>query len=348
VTKKRRSAGPCRGDHDREGHPRRPSRRDFLRAGAAAPLVLSLSAIAGAADRPSGEASNHREAQQRTLRQLGRRRGSETFVNYWIGQEPTPPSPTLDQVPGYVDVVPLAFVYIDATSHELDFDFLTQNHSAAVIQSWIRELRARGTDVLFSIQDDAHHGHIADIRDVDAFVENVVDNALIWGVNGVDLDYEPASIAPSQTLLEVTAKLRTRLRSAIREEPVLTSPIFSPWLQPPLWPEFLHLFAAELDFVTTQDYSPYPGYQQTISYFEQYVAAIGTPSKIAIGMSCIDRAHSFTPLDDVASLCQWQPQTGRKKGAMLYTASYDVQARQFGGTGYPDWTFTESINANLP
>ena len=57
---------------------------------------------------------------------------------------------------------------------------------------------------------------------------------------------------------------------------------------------------------------------------------------------------NFTPLDDVVKLCQWEPESGHKKGAMLYTFSYDIEKRAKGGTGYPDGTFTETIHQNLP
>ena len=76
---------------------------------------------------------------------------TETFVAYWIGQEPTPPSPGLDQMPAYVDVAPLAFVNVDS-SGELDFDFLCTTNSADTIKGWIKDVKANGnTKVLFSI-----------------------------------------------------------------------------------------------------------------------------------------------------------------------------------------------------
>src|ERR1700722_5918796 len=42
-------------------------------------------------------------------RSKGRDVGSEVFINYWIGQEPNPPSPTLDQMPAYVDITATGF-----------------------------------------------------------------------------------------------------------------------------------------------------------------------------------------------------------------------------------------------
>jgi hypothetical protein len=61
----------------------------------------------------------------------------EVFINYWIGQEPNPPSPTLDQMPAYVDIAPLALVGIDS-SYNLDFGFLTQHFPPSQIQGWLK------------------------------------------------------------------------------------------------------------------------------------------------------------------------------------------------------------------
>lgn len=265
---------------------------------------------------------------------------TETFINYWIGQAPTPPSPTFDAMPPYVDVAPLAFVTIN-DSWELDFGFLCTNSSAATIQGWIKTVRQNGTKVLFSINDQK----IGQVPDVDAFVANVVQNAVEWGVDGVDIDFEPPS--PNDTVVQVAAALRPALASALGTDPLITAPIYSPWTG---YPDFLKQFAAELDFVTTMDYTPYPGFETTISLFSQYAAAIGSPEKVAIGVSCMGPATSsnFTPLADVQKLCAWEPDGGTKKGIMLYTYSYDVETRPGSGTGYPDGTFTRTIHQHLP
>ena len=57
----------------------------------------------------------------------------EVFINYWIGQEPNPPSPTLNQMPLFVDIAPLAFVSI-TDDYQPSFDFLTQHLAASLIQ----------------------------------------------------------------------------------------------------------------------------------------------------------------------------------------------------------------------
>ena len=77
---------------------------------------------------------------------------TEYFTNYWIGEEPTCPghSPTLNQMPPYVDVAPLAFIGI-TDDDQLDFSFLTQQNSAATIQGWIKTVRSQGTKVFSSI-----------------------------------------------------------------------------------------------------------------------------------------------------------------------------------------------------
>jgi hypothetical protein len=268
---------------------------------------------------------------------------TETMVVYWIGEEPTPPSPTLQAMPAYVDVVPLAFVNID-DNYKLDFAFLCKTHPATVIATWIGIVRANGTKVLLSINDQK----LGTVPDVGAFVEEVAGAALQWGVDGIDLDFEPPY--ESQTLLQVTSALRPALRRVLGREPLLAAPIYEPWAD---MPDFLKAFAAELDFLTTMDYSPYQGFDDTTSLFEQYASITGTPEKIAIGVSCMGPPPPpspayFTPLDDVVKLCRWKPQGGRKKGVMLYTFSYDVKTRKGSGTGYPNGTFTATIHENLP
>lgn len=271
---------------------------------------------------------------------------TETFVNYWIGQEPTPPSPTLDTMPAYVDVAPLAFVTID-DSYELNFDFLCTTNSAATIQGWIKTVRANGTKVLFSINDQK----LGSVPDVNAFVDNVVKNAVEWGVDGIDFDYEGWD-EPSDTVIEVAKALRPALADALGTEPYFAAPVYFPWTG---HADFLHSFAAQLDMVTTMDYTSYPGYGETINLVEQYISAIGTPEKLAIGVSCMGPPEPYppggdwTPIEDVEKLCAWEPSGGgRKGGIMLYTYSYDVETRKGSGTGMPDGTFTRTIEENLP
>jgi hypothetical protein len=267
---------------------------------------------------------------------------TETFVNYWIGQEPTPPSPTLDTMPAYVDVAPLAFVNIDE-NYELNFDFLCTTNSAATIQGWIKTVRANGTKVLFSINDL----RLGSVPDVGAFVDNVVQNALEWGVDGIDFDYEGWGAEPSPTVIEVAKALRPAMAKALGTEPYFAAPVWTEWIG---HDDYLKAFAAELDLVTTMDYTPYSSYDDTITNAQGYIDMIGTPEKLAIGVSTMGPPDSgdFTPLDDVERLCKWEPASGRKAGIMLYTFSYDVETRKGSGTGYPDGTWTKAIEANLP
>lgn len=263
------------------------------------------------------------------------------FTNYWIGQEPTGPgqSPTLNQMPSYVDVAPLAFVTIDQ-NYNLDFSFLTQQNSAATIQGWIKQIRAQGTKVLLSIISDA----FGKIPNPTSFAAQVKAAVTAWGVDGVDIDFEPPS-ASNNVLTVLSA-----VRSALGSQALMTAPVYSAWLG---MLSFLTKFAAPLNYLTTMDYTPYPGFATTTFWFNQYAGAIGGPQKLAIGISCMGppqpASNNFTPLADVKSLCAWQPAGGVKKlGAMLYTFSYDIQTRPGSGTGYPNGTWTSTINQYLP
>jgi hypothetical protein len=275
---------------------------------------------------------------------------TETIICYWSGEEPTPPCPTLDAMPAYVDVVPLAFVKID-DNYQVNFDFLCSTHPPSKIQEWIKKVRANGTKVLFSIQDDHDKlGQIPEDR-IDDFVANVALNVSEWGVDGVDLDYEPPG-EHLERLITVTTKLRNKLGPGA----LLTGAIYEPWEQYPLP---LSKFAAQLNFVTTMDYTPYQGLTRTKDLTDSYVLAVGTPGKVAIGVSCMGPPApppaNFTPLDDVVQLCRWEPAAGQKRGIMLYTFSYDVYKRPAtkpdkpdSGTGLPDGTFTKTIHEELP
>lgn len=259
------------------------------------------------------------------------------FINYWIGQEPNPPSPHLDHMPDYVNIVPLAFVSI-TNDYQLDFGFLTQHFSAEQIQGWIKTVRSQGTKVLFSI-NDRKLGAIP-AASQDGFIANVVANVETWGVDGIDFDYEPP--ARSDTLVP----LIHALRAALPTGSVFTAPIYSPWTA---YPDLLKHYAEAVDYISTMDYTPYPGYQGTIAICEQYAKIIGGWSKLVIGISCMgpSSGSNFTPLADVQKLSAYLPDSGAKGGAMLYTFSYDVKTRKGSGTGHPDGTWTETINEYL-
>ncbi len=248
-------------------------------------------------------------------------------------------------MPAYVDVAALAFVNVFPTG-ELDFRFLCKKNSSETIMRWIKDLKAKGdTKVLFSIMV----GEIARVPMVE-FVQNVAKDAVLWDVDGVDLDFEP--FAPEPALIKAAKALRPALREALGREPLITAPVYSPWGDNP---SFLGAFAAELDFLTTMDYTPWEGLDAATGLFEQYAAAIGGPERIALGVSCMDppaprspdESYDWTPLADVEAACAWEPSGGTKKGVMLYKFSYDVEIRAKGGTGYPDFTFTETIERKL-
>src|SRR4051794_16467879 len=98
-----------------------------------------------------------------------------------------------------------------------------------MIRQWVKTVRANGSKVLLSI----NHEKLGSVPDVSAFVDQVVDAAVAWGV----------------------------------------------------------------------------GFDETVRLFGEYAAAIGTPEKLAIGVSCMGppppATLNFTPLADVEKLCRW-------------------------------------------
>jgi hypothetical protein len=272
---------------------------------------------------------------------------NELYIAYWSGEEPTGPgqSPTLDMTPDYVDVVVLFYVLINADG-SLNFNRLVLHNDEATIKSWMQDIRTRQqyqpkkTKFTLGILGDQFPS-----QDPTTFAQTVKAAFDDWGVDGITVDYEPpdgdAKIVP----------VVQAIRDAIGSEAIMTAPIYSAWDG---MDDILKNYAAVFNYMETMDYSPYtPGWdvQSTIDAWVGYAKTIGTAEnpaydKIAIGVSCmVPSTGYFTPLNDVISFCKYEPPSGNKLGIMLYTLSYDVTSH---GSGYPDGTFTETINENLP
>ena len=267
---------------------------------------------------------------------------NETFIAYWSGEEPTGPdhSPTLVQTPDTVDLIILFYVTV-TDDGGLDFSRLVLYNDQATIMGWMAEIRERQKDqprktkfnlgILSSSFPD---------QDPQTFAATVAAAAQSWGVDGITIDYEPPS--QSSSIIGVVQAIRDALPAGS----IMTAPIYSAWLgNPELGP-----FAALFDYVTTMDYTPYPGFRYTISLYEQYAQAMGGGAaaygKLGIGVSCMTFTNgNHTPLDDVKKLCVYEPAGASKLGIMLYTLSYDAPGH---GSPYPLFTYTDTIAANLP
>ncbi len=263
---------------------------------------------------------------------------NQVFINYWIGQEPIPPSPPLDQMPAYVNIVPLAFFSIDS-NYNLKFDW---QEYISEIPGWIQSVKANGSKVLASILDKQLGAIPAD--KLSLFVSNVVAFVKEWDLDGIDFDFEPPSNPNASLISTIQA-----LRDALPQGMIFTAPVYSAWLYG--YTDLLKQLSTVVDYITTMDYSPYPGYASTIDTCNQYADIIeGGWPQLVIGISCMEPStNKFTPLDDVKKLSAYVPSNGQSKGGcMLYTFSYDVKTRQGAGTGYPDGTWTETIHENMP
>jgi hypothetical protein len=269
---------------------------------------------------------------------------SEIYIAYWSGEEPTGSgqSPTLDQTPDYVDIVPLFYVLINGDG-TLNFDRLVLHNIQVDIKGWMQDIRIRQqnqerkTKFTLGILSDRFPSQIPD-----AFAKTV-KAAVDWGVDGVTVDYEPPN-GDSRIVDVIKA-----IRAEIGPQAIMTAPIYDRWM---LYPEVLKSYSNLFDYVETMDYTPYLDEGTTISNYEPYAQTIGTAEnpayeKIAIGVSCMEPASdNFTPLADVIAMCKYEPRAQRKKaGIMLYTLSYDVASH---GSGYPNGTFAETVHHNLP
>ncbi len=262
----------------------------------------------------------------------------QTFIAYWSGEEPTGPnnSPTLVETPDFVDVVILFYVIL-TDDGDLNFDRLVLHNSQQTIMGWMAEIRerqgsqARKTKFTLGILSDSFPK-----QDPAVFSAKVAAAAQSWGVDGITIDYEPPSGSPS--IIQVVRAIKSALPSGA----LMTAPIYFAWIgNPELGP-----YAAEFDYVTTMDYTPYAGYSGTTTLYEQYAKAIGGSAKLAIGVSCMTFTNgNHTPLDDVKRLCVYEPPGGTKLGIMLYTLSYDAPVH---GSPDPLFTYTKTIHEDLP
>lgn len=262
---------------------------------------------------------------------------NQVFINYWISQEPIPPSPPMDAMPGYVNIVPIAFFSIDA-DYQLQLDWKDYIQD---IPGWIKTIKANGTKVLASILDK-QLGAIPSDK-LSLFVDNVAALVKDWDLDGIDFDFEPPS-NPSGSLIQTIQALRNGLPDGM----IFTAPIYSAWLYG--YQDLLQQLSTVVDYISTMDYTPYPGYDNTISNCNAYANIIqGGWPQLVIGISCMgpSTGSNFTPLGDVVKLSQYVPVNSHKGGCMLYTFSYDVQTRKGSGTGYPDGTWTQTIHDNM-
>jgi len=272
---------------------------------------------------------------------------NEIYIAYWSGEEPTGSgqSPTLDKTPDYVDIVPLFYVLINQDG-SLDFNRLVLHNTQATIKGWMEEIRNRQqnqpkkTKFTLGILSSSFPS-----QNPATFAQTVKSAVDDWGVDGVTVDFEPPD--GDANILNVVQAIR----EAIGLDAIMTAPVYDAWMP---WPDLLKSYSAYFNYIETMDYTPYPGEASTLNNYEWYAKAIGSNAapaydRIAIGVSCMEPSEDkYTPLADVIDLCKYEPKTpkGEKKaGIMLYTLSYDVTSH---GSGYPDGTFTNTINENLP
>ena len=249
---------------------------------------------------------------------------------YWISENPDSKYPQpLNELPSWVDIVPLAFASItEAPSNNYSLN-LTAFKRYPNLLDWIKHVRKNETKVILSIND----GMLGTMSQegIQGFVNSVMQTVELWQLDGLDLDYEPPDKA--QSLVAVATALRKAL--LVRDpNTILTAPIYSAWTHPArphLLKDILPAFASLLNYVTTMDYTPYEDLTKTMSLAKQYETAIGGREKLMIGVSCMGPKRqkptrsNFTPLEDV----QLYAKDAVKGfgGVMLYTFNYDVPVR---------------------
>lgn len=279
----------------------------------------------------------------------------EHFIAYWNGEEPTPPSPTLDMIPDYVNVVVLFWASINPDG-SLNFSSLVKHNSKDTIKGWMQEIRRRQAALGLARPTRFTLGILGteiETQDPGRFSLTVKAAFDDWGLDGITIDYEPPS--DDQGRLDVVIEVVQSIRCMIGTQALMTAPIYDPWLSSPA-SDVLPSYAAAFDYIETMDYSPYVGswdVDSTEKQYEKYATAIGPHGqpayeKVAIGVSCMDWANgNHTPLADVISFCTYEPKNGKKAGIMLYSSSYDAPGHDSYPYPYP-WKYAKAIHDNLP
>src|SRR5262245_9202687 len=214
--------------------------------------------------------------------------GKETFIAYWSGEEPTGPdcSPTLAQTPDTVDLVILFWASIDPNG-DLNFSELVGQNDQATIMGWMAEIRQRQkgrprrTRFLLSINSE-----LLNRQEPDKFAKKVEDAARSWGVDGIDIDFEPPhSNPPVMPVIKA-------IKDALPAGSLLTAPIYRPWNDHANLKRQLASYATLFDYIMTMDYTPCVSYEDTIQLYEAYAQAMGGDAaaygKLAIGVSCME------------------------------------------------------------
>jgi chitinase len=235
----------------------------------------------------------------------------QAFMAYWLGYAPGGASP--QATPASVNIVALAFAVTSPgpNGDTISLDFLTSQHSAEEIRAGVKQLQARGVKVLLSINGrpnwDGHAGGW-DNLDPEAFAANV--KAIVvdqWGLDGVDLDNEAASVIPGDNFVQVVKALR----HALGPDALLTLPVYLGAKRD----AYLSQVREEISFVSTMGY--WSGFDIQLMRFNKYAALVG-PAKVAIGVAEAANSGQNTAFSIVARLAAWNPESARKAGMMLW------------------------------
>jgi chitinase len=238
-------------------------------------------------------------------------KSNQAFMAYWLGyvQGGAP----LQATPASVGIVALAFAVTSPgpDGDTISLDFLTSQHSAEEIRAGVKALQARGVKVVMSINGKPNWaGHAGGWDNLDplAFAANV--KAIVvdqWGLDGVDLDNEAASVIPGDNFVQVVKALR----HVLGPDALLTLPVYLGAKRD----AYLSQVREEISFVSTMGY--WSGFDIQLMQFNKYAALVG-PEKVAIGVAEAANSGQNTAFSIVARLAAWNPESARKAGMMLW------------------------------
>ena len=243
------------------------------------------------------------------------------FSAYWCGYRDNGTPTHLDNLPSYIDTVPLAFAnpQIDST---LSTSFLCTDFTAETILGWSKVLQQRGQKVTMSLIDSPKV-HWTDI-DLDVFTNSAKLLMDKWGLDGFDIDGEGPAI------MELI-KLVPLLRNKIGDKPIITYTCYTGSEQDT---QILQAINKDINWIQLMAYGS--DFESMISLAEHYASIVGK-EKVSIGVKV-----GVTPLSEITQLGQWVKDNGYH-GMMLWSADMDNPSFTHKKLG----TWTEAVRKSL-
>jgi chitinase len=180
----------------------------------------------------------------------------------------------------------------------------------------VKQLQYAGIKVVLCIQGNGKQG-FGDIpadkaKDFASYLKNdVLDK---YGLDGIDVDDEYPTGGNSK-LEPVVAAMRRTFKSGT----ILSKALYLDY-------DMSKKMISYFDYGGIMDYGDSAAFIENVYY--KYLAIGWTNNKLLIGVNAgpvVQKDGAFTSVATVKALTKWQPETGKKRGMMLWSFSQDIQ-----------------------